>query len=166
MELCPLESLQILPFFKILVTDFSEPKKARKLKVRTNHGQWLDVLLHWKGGKGFITLGVMSLGRFSFSYFAILEIFETDFSEPKKARKLKIPTEHRKWLDVLCILGVISLGRFLFLKFAILEIFVTDFSEPKKARKLKVHINMDNDWMYPVYQNMGQESITLGDVPW
>ena len=59
-----------------------------------------------------------------------------------------------------------SLGRFLFLKFAILEIFVTDFSEPKKARKLKVHINMDNDWMDRVYQNMGQESITLGYVPW
>ena len=31
-----------------------------------------------------------------------------------------------------------------------------------KARKLKFHINMDNDWMYGVYCNMGQGSITLG----
>ena len=31
-----------------------------------------------------------------------------------------------------------------------------------KARKLKVCINMDNDWMYCVYQNWGQGSITLG----
>ena len=58
-------------------------------------------------------------------------------------------------------LGVMSLGRFSFLNFAILENFLTDFSEPKTARKLKVHINMDNDWMYRVYQNKGQGSITL-----
>ena len=39
-------------------------------------------------GKGSITLGVMSLGRISFSNFAsFLKIFVTDFSEPKKARK-------------------------------------------------------------------------------
>ena len=31
-----------------------------------------------------------------------------------------------------------------------------------KARKLKVHINMDNDSMYCVYQNRGQLSIILG----
>ena len=31
-----------------------------------------------------------------------------------------------------------------------------------KARKLKVHIDMDNDWMYRVYPNRGQGSITLG----
>ena len=43
-----------------------------------------------------------------------------------------------------------------------LKIFVTDFSGPMKARKLKVRINMDNDWMHPVYQNKGQGSITLG----
>ena len=42
-----------------------------------------------------------------------------------------------------------------------LNIFVTDFSGTMKARKLKVHINMDNDWMDSVYQNRGQESITL-----
>ena len=34
-----------------------------------------------------------------------------------------------------------------------------------KARKLKVHINMDNDWMYCVYRNRGQGSITLGYDP-
>ena len=30
-----------------------------------------------------------------------------------------------------------------------------------KARKLKVRINMDNDWLYQVYWNRGQGSITL-----
>ena len=47
-----------------------------------------------------------------------------------------------------------------------LKILVTDFSEPKKARKLKVPINMDNDWMYHVYQNRGKGFITLGYVLW
>ena len=31
-----------------------------------------------------------------------------------------------------------------------------------KARKMKVCINIDSDWMYCVYQNRGQGSITLG----
>ena len=43
-----------------------------------------------------------------------------------------------------------------------LKIFVTGFSQIMKARKLKVSINMDNNWMYSVYWNWGQESITLG----
>ena len=43
-----------------------------------------------------------------------------------------------------------------------LKIFVTDFSGTTKARKSKNRINMDNDWMYSVYRNMGQGSITLG----
>ena len=30
-----------------------------------------------------------------------------------------------------------------------------------KARKLKVNINMDSDWIYCVYRNRGQWSITL-----
>ena len=30
-----------------------------------------------------------------------------------------------------------------------------------KARKLKVRINVDNDWMYSVYWNRSQGSITL-----
>ena len=30
------------------------------------------------------------------------------------------------------------------------------------ARKLKVYLNMDSDWMYPVYQNRGQGFITIG----
>ena len=49
-----------------------------------------------------------------------------------------------------------------FSNFAILENFVTDFSGTMKARKLKSGINMDNDWMYCVYRNRGQGSITLG----
>ena len=43
-----------------------------------------------------------------------------------------------------------------------LKIFLTDFSEPMKSRKLKVPINMDNDWIYRVYQNRGQGFIILG----
>ena len=43
--------------------------------------------------------------------------------------------------------------------------FVTDFSEPKKAIKLKVGINMDNDWIYRVYLNMGKGTITHGVIP-
>ena len=31
-----------------------------------------------------------------------------------------------------------------------------------KARKFKIRINMDNDWMYRLYRNRGQGSITLG----
>ena len=42
--------------------------------------------------------------------------------------------------------------------------FVTDFSGTIKAKKLKVRLimSMDNDWLYVVYQNRGQGSITLG----
>ena len=47
----------------------------------------------------------------------------------------------------------------------LLKIFVTDFPGTKKARKLKVCMNMDNDWMYPVYQNKDQGSITLCVIP-
>ena len=46
-----------------------------------------------------------------------------------------------------------------------LKIFVSDSSGTMKARKLKVGINMDNDWMYCVYRNRGQRSITLGVMP-
>ena len=42
-----------------------------------------------------------------------------------------------------------------------LKDFVTDFSEPIEARKLKVSINIDNDWLYRVYQNRGKGSIEL-----
>ena len=34
-----------------------------------------------------------------------------------------------------------------------------------KARKLKARINMDSDWMYRVYRNRGQGSITLELCP-
>ena len=52
-----------------------------------------------------------------------------------------------------------------FSKFAILENFRNRFSETMKARKLKVGIHMDNDWMYFVYRNRGQGSLTLGVTP-
>ena len=66
MELCPLEGLQILSFLKSFVTDFSEPKTTRKLKVRINiDNDWM-CRVYRNGGKGSISLRVMSLGRFSF----------------------------------------------------------------------------------------------------
>ena len=43
-----------------------------------------------------------------------------------------------------------------------LKTFVTDFSGPMKTRQLKSYINMDNDRMYRVYRNRGQDPITLG----
>ena len=43
-----------------------------------------------------------------------------------------------------------------------LKIFVIDFSGTMKVRKLKLRMNMENDWMYHVYRNRGQGSITLG----
>ena len=52
-----------------------------------------------------------------------------------------------------------SLDRFSILPF--LKIFVIDFSGTMKARQLKDCTNIDNDWMYHVYQNRGQGSVTL-----
>ena len=46
-----------------------------------------------------------------------------------------------------------------FSNFAVLENFC--FSGTMKARKLKVCINVDNDWVYIVYWNKGQGSITV-----
>ena len=63
MELCPLEGFQILPYLKIFVTDFSEPKKARKLKVCIKVDKMYSVYQNKR--QGSIALGVMSLGRFS-----------------------------------------------------------------------------------------------------
>ena len=63
---CPLEGFQILPFLKTLVTDFLEPKKARKLKVSINMDNDWMYRVYQNRGKGSRTLGVMSLGRFSF----------------------------------------------------------------------------------------------------
>ena len=66
-NLCPLECFKFLPFLKIFVTDFSEPKKARKLKVcRNMDNDWL-YHVYRNRDKGSITLVVMSLGRFLFS---------------------------------------------------------------------------------------------------
>ena len=60
-----LDRFQILPFLKILGTDFSGTMKARKLKVRINMDNDWMYSVYWNRGQGFITLGVMSLGRFS-----------------------------------------------------------------------------------------------------
>ena len=65
MQLCPFEGFQILPFLKIFVPDFSEPKKARKLKVPINMDNDWMYRVYQNRDKGFITLGVLSLGRFS-----------------------------------------------------------------------------------------------------
>ena len=63
---CPLEGFQILPFLKTFVTDFLEPKKTRKLKVSINMDNDWMYCVYQNRGKGSRTLGVMSLGRFSF----------------------------------------------------------------------------------------------------
>ena len=53
-------------------------------------------------------------------------------------------------------LGVMSLHRFS--SFASLENFRSRFLRNYESQS----INMDNDWMYSVYQKRGQGSITLG----
>ena len=65
MELSPLDGFQILSFLKIFVTDYSEPKEARKLKIRISMDNDWMYRVYQNKGKGSITLGVMSLGRFS-----------------------------------------------------------------------------------------------------
>ena len=65
MEFCPFICFQILPFLKILVTDFLGTMKARKLKVRINMDNDWMYYVYQNRGQGFITLGVTSLGRFS-----------------------------------------------------------------------------------------------------
>ena len=51
-----------------------------------------------------------------------------------------------------------SLGKYT--NFAILKKLRNIFL--RKARMLKVRKNLENDWMYRVYQNMDQGSLTLG----
>ena len=63
---------QILPFLKIFITDFSEPKKSRKRKVHINMGNDWMYCVYRNRGKGSITLRVMSLGRFSKKLKSIL----------------------------------------------------------------------------------------------
>ena len=64
-ELRPLIGVQILPFLKIFISDFSGTMKARKLKVWINIDNGLLYGVYPNGGQGSITLGVRSLGRFS-----------------------------------------------------------------------------------------------------
>ena len=54
-----------MPFLKIFVTDFSGTMKAQKLKVRINMDNDSIYGVYCNMGQGSITLGVMSLDRFS-----------------------------------------------------------------------------------------------------
>ena len=65
LEVCPLIGFQILPFLNIFVTDFSEAVKARKLKVCINMDNDCMYHVYPNRSQESITLGVMSLGRFS-----------------------------------------------------------------------------------------------------
>ena len=57
-----------MPFLKIFVTDFSGTMKARTLKARINmDNDWMNHV-YWNRGQGSITLGDLSLGRFSIPY--------------------------------------------------------------------------------------------------
>ena len=68
MELCPFIGFQILPFLKRFVTDFSGTMKAGKVKVCINiNNDWM-YCIYWNRGLASITLGVMSLCRFSITY--------------------------------------------------------------------------------------------------
>ena len=68
LELCPFIGFQILPFLKIFVTYFSGTMKARKLKVCINmNNDWM-YCVYQNRDQGSITLGVMSLCRFSITY--------------------------------------------------------------------------------------------------
>ena len=61
----PSKDFQILPSLKIFLTHFSETMKVRKLKFRKNMGNDLMYRVNSKRAQGSVTLGVMSLGRFS-----------------------------------------------------------------------------------------------------
>ena len=62
---------------KIFITDFSEPKKADKVGNNMDN-DWI-YHVYRNRGKGSITLGVMSLDRFSFSNFVLLKHFHNKF---------------------------------------------------------------------------------------
>ena len=66
MEFNPFEGFQFWSFLKISVTDFYEPKKARKLKVPINMDNGGMYRVSQNRGKGFITLGAMLHGSFFF----------------------------------------------------------------------------------------------------
>ena len=61
MELCFFEGFQILPFLKIFITDSQNPRKLVPINMDND---WMYPA-YQNRGKGFITLGVMSHGRFS-----------------------------------------------------------------------------------------------------
>ena len=65
LKFCLFIDFQILPFLKIFVTDFSGTIKARKLKVRINMDNDWMYSVYWNRGQGLVSLGVMSLGKFS-----------------------------------------------------------------------------------------------------
>ena len=60
-----LDRFSSFPFLKIFVTDFSGTMKARKLKVPINMDNDWMYRVYRNSGQGFITLRVISLGRFS-----------------------------------------------------------------------------------------------------
>ena len=93
----------------------------------------------------------------------------TDFSGTMKVIKLKLGTHMDNGLMYHVYQnqgqGPITLGVTSFDKFynlPLMEIFDTDFSGTMKAVKLKLSTHMDNGLIYCVYQNQGQELITLG----
>ena len=110
---------QVLPFLKIFVRDFSEPKKARKLKVCINMDNDWMYGEYQNRSKGSIPLGLCPLVCFHFQILPFLKIFVTDFSEPKKATKLRVCVNmHKDWMYIVyqnkgqafITLGVMSLG--------------------------------------------------------
>ena len=98
-------SFQILPFLKIFVTDFSGTMKARKLEVCINMvNDWM-YRVYMKRGQGSITLGVISLSRFSKTLkCTLLSNFyvccPTSMELIPHLGALKKWYMHRQWVDV------------------------------------------------------------------
>ena len=138
--------------------------KASKLKVRINMDNDWMYIVYWNRGQGFITLGVMSLGRFSKKLKCNLlnNFYVCGPTSMKLVPHLVSEVRKVEWQNGgqgPITLGIMSL--LWFSNFAILENFPNRFPGTMKARKLKVCINMDNDWMYCVYRYRGQGSKTL-----
>ena len=116
-----------MPFLKIFVTVFSEPKRVRKLKVLIDN-DWMDPVYQNKG-QGAITLGVMSLGRFSKKLKCILlNNFNVCGPTSMKLMPLFVCKVRKVWQNSgqgPITLGVMSLERLS--NFAILENFCNRF---------------------------------------
>ena len=119
-----------MPFLKFFATDFSGTMKARKLNVRINKDKDLMYHVHWNRGQWSITLGVMSVGRFSNKSTCILlnNFYVCGLTSMKLIPHLISKAKKVWWQNGAqgpITFGVMSLDRFSF--FAIFENFRNRF---------------------------------------